>query len=215
MDEIESIPKITARRKEVLDPSPVLEKSQPVKSILSNMRVQRMSLCQSLRQYLFVYRGKFLFFLSFRVTHARIASAAIIIGYLDMLDEEKEIEQELHGSASASSLTSRPNNHSGATTDEENQIKRRAPDTELGGSGLTKRPSLKSFSSKRRLRNINGSDESRLSGNSLASTGSASSTLAVPMNATNKDAGSADVNPTTTLGFNPVTDSVNHDMDTS
>jgi hypothetical protein len=58
VDEIESIPKITARRKEVLDPSPVLEKSQPVKSILSNMRVQRMSLCQSLRQYLFVYRGK-------------------------------------------------------------------------------------------------------------------------------------------------------------
>lgn len=58
VDEIESIPKITARRKEVLDPSPVLEMSQPVKSILSNMRVQRMSLCQSLRQYLFVYRGK-------------------------------------------------------------------------------------------------------------------------------------------------------------
>lgn len=58
VDEIESIPKITARRKELLDPSPVLEMSQPVKSILSNMRVQRMSLCQSLRQYLFVYRGK-------------------------------------------------------------------------------------------------------------------------------------------------------------
>ncbi|KAJ9121500.1 hypothetical protein QFC22_002117 [Naganishia vaughanmartiniae] len=157
--EIETIPKITARAKDAGDPSPVLEKPQPVQTILGNMRVQRMSLCQSLRQYLFVYR-------------------AIIIGYLDMLDEEKGIEQELHTNVtSPSTLAARSTNHSGATTDEENQIKRRAPDFQLIGSSLTKRPSIKSFGGKRGPRNNSGSDEGRLdtSGNPIPSPSSVGS----------------------------------------
>lgn len=143
--------------------------------------------------------------------------AAIIIGYLDMLDEEKEIEQELHGSGSSNNFVSRANNHSGATTDEENQIKRRAPDRQLVGSGLTKRPSLKSYGSKRRARNINGSDESRLSAsNSFGTLSSTSSVLARPLNSTDSDAvTSTNAKSTPTLGFHTPTDPVNHDMDTS
>jgi hypothetical protein len=103
---------------------------------------------------------------------------AIIIGYLDMLDEEKEIEQELHTNVtSPSTLASRTTNHSAATTDEENQIKRRAPDFHLTSSSLTKRPSIKSFGGKRRPRNNSGSDEGRLaiSGNSIPSPSSVGS----------------------------------------
>lgn len=134
-----------------------------------------------------------------------------------MLDEEKEIEQELHGSGSSlNNLVSRTNNPSATTTDEENQVKRRAPDIELGGSSLTKRPSLKSFGSKRRARNVNGSDESRLSApNSFGTASSTSSTLPKPLNPTESDSvSSPDPKPTTTLGFHTSTDS-SHDMDTS
>ncbi|KAJ9095997.1 hypothetical protein QFC21_005360 [Naganishia friedmannii] len=166
VNEIETIPKITARNKDVAgDPSPILEKPQPVQAILGNMRVQRMSLCQSLRQYLFVYRGMSADLFSYLAMLTVLPSrTAIIIGYLDMLDEEKEIEQELHTNVtSPSTLPSRTANHSAATTDEESQSKRRAPDFQLVGSSLTKRPSVKSFGGKRRPRNNSGSDESRLS----------------------------------------------------
>lgn len=37
-------------------PSPITDMPEPVKNVLENMRIQRMSLCQSLRQYAFVYR---------------------------------------------------------------------------------------------------------------------------------------------------------------
>jgi hypothetical protein len=220
VDEIESIPRITARRRELLDPSPVLEMSHPVQSILGNMRVQRMSLCQSLRQYLFVYRGKR--GKSQKSYCILTLPIAIIIGYLDMLDEEKEIEQELHGSGSSSiNATIRPN-HSGATTDEDTQTKRRAPDIQLGGSSLTKRPSLKSFGSKRRSRNNNGSDETRL-GAPNALSASASSTpsplLSRPLTPAESRAVSSPEPITATAQHSPSVESPRksgeHDMDTS
>ena len=39
-------------------PSPISEIENPIASVLEGMRVQRMSLVQSLRQYLFVHRGE-------------------------------------------------------------------------------------------------------------------------------------------------------------
>ena len=39
-------------------PSPISEMENPIASVLEGMRVQRMSLVQSLRQYLFVHRGE-------------------------------------------------------------------------------------------------------------------------------------------------------------
>lgn len=52
---------------------------EPVRRVIEDMREQRMSLCQSLRQYVFVHR-------------------AIIEGALDIIDEEKRQEQELQTS---------------------------------------------------------------------------------------------------------------------
>jgi len=48
--------------------------SEPVRSLLEDMREQRMSLCQSLRQYVFVHR-------------------AIVEGALDIMDEERALAQ--------------------------------------------------------------------------------------------------------------------------
>jgi protein-tyrosine phosphatase len=39
-------------------PSPISEMDNPVQSVLEGMRVQRMSLVQSLRQFVFVHRGE-------------------------------------------------------------------------------------------------------------------------------------------------------------
>ncbi|WWC89099.1 uncharacterized protein L201_004017 [Kwoniella dendrophila CBS 6074] len=151
-------------------PSPISEMKDPVASVLEGMRVQRMSLVQSLRQYLFVHR-------------------AIIHNYLHILDEEKEkgdTEQSRPTSHSTSAFTPSPkipnltsaksNSSVGtlgsigttASGDDESHIKRRASPTELElegtassnndnnpltrtigeidsttSSGLSKRPSFK------------------------------------------------------------------------
>lgn len=49
--------------------------NEPVRSLLEDMREQRMSLCQSLRQYVFVHR-------------------AIVEGALDIVDEERALAQQ-------------------------------------------------------------------------------------------------------------------------
>lgn len=56
-----------------------------------------------------------------------------------MLDEEKEAEAEV----SAMHAASRTPGGSGATTDEESHVKRRASPTSLSGASLSKRPSIK------------------------------------------------------------------------
>ncbi|WRT66591.1 uncharacterized protein IL334_003550 [Kwoniella shivajii] len=115
-------------------PSPVSEMEDPVASVLEGMRVQRMSLVQSLRQYLFVHR-------------------AIIHNYLHILDEEKASEPTR---PSPLPTTESSFNSSSSSMDEEGHVKRRASPTELEeienpllkreidkSGGLSKRPSFK------------------------------------------------------------------------
>ncbi|OCF39291.1 hypothetical protein I317_06916 [Kwoniella heveanensis CBS 569] len=67
-------------------PSPITEMENPVPAVLEGMRVQRMSLVQSLRQYLFVHR-------------------AIITNYLHMLDEERLTNPSVSIGTSGASTT--------------------------------------------------------------------------------------------------------------
>ncbi|KAG1738597.1 uncharacterized protein EDB91DRAFT_1054440 [Suillus paluster] len=62
-----------------LSPSPLMSHVNPIWTVVQDMREQRMSLCQSLRQYVFVH-------------------AAVIEGALMMVDEERELWGESTGS---------------------------------------------------------------------------------------------------------------------
>ncbi|WWD17075.1 hypothetical protein CI109_101512 [Kwoniella shandongensis] len=124
-------------------PSPITEMTNPVPRVLESMRVQRMSLVQTLRQYLFVHR-------------------AIIHHYLHMLDEEGIPDSavdsrypsrgnSLPATSSVSTATTTASSSAGGT-DDEGHTKRRASPTELqpelrlggeAGSNLSKRPSFK------------------------------------------------------------------------
>ncbi|KIR59658.1 protein-tyrosine-phosphatase [Cryptococcus bacillisporus CA1873] len=163
---------ITSSNRRRREPSPLSAMRDPVSCVLEGMRVQRMSLVQTLRQYLFVHR-------------------AIIYHYLHMLDHDQAKERpnpsplqkhapsfgsSVSGSAigslgSLGSFGSIPttnsasggsytdslstNSHGDLTkgsTDEDSHTKRRASPTELhpdvvlggeGGSELSKRPSFK------------------------------------------------------------------------
>ncbi|OXG19580.1 protein-tyrosine-phosphatase [Cryptococcus neoformans Tu401-1] len=147
------------------EPSPLSKMRDPVSCVLESMRVQRMSLVQTLRQYLFVHR-------------------AIIYHYLHMLDHDQVKERpnpsplqkhvlSVGSSVSGSAIGSlgslgTTNSGSGSYTDslstnsqadltkgsvdEDSHTKRRASPTELhpdvrlggeGGSELSKRPSFK------------------------------------------------------------------------
>jgi hypothetical protein len=77
---------------------------------------------------------------------------AIIYGFLDILDEEKEAENEVAAMYAGKTFGS-----SGINTDEDHHSKRRASPTSLSGPSLHKRPSIKINRSPK----INGgSDES-------------------------------------------------------
>ncbi|WWC94473.1 hypothetical protein V866_001319 [Kwoniella sp. B9012] len=112
-------------------PTPISEMENPVASVLEGMRVQRMSLVQSLRQYLFVHR-------------------AIIHNYLHILDEENQALgiQSKSSSVSVSGgmnnmglIPAKSDSTSGSTstipsvgtagTDDDMHSKRRASPTEL------------------------------------------------------------------------------------
>jgi len=56
------VPRNTHRPEEQGSPTELAELRAPIFSILADMRQQRMSLCQTLRQYVFVYRGLSLLF---------------------------------------------------------------------------------------------------------------------------------------------------------
>ncbi|KAG2370313.1 hypothetical protein BDR07DRAFT_1386987 [Suillus spraguei] len=62
-----------------LSPAPLMCQANPIWTVVQDMREQRMSLCQSLRQYVFVH-------------------AAVIEGALLMVDEERELWGECTGS---------------------------------------------------------------------------------------------------------------------
>lgn len=62
-----------------LSPAPLMSHTNPIWTVVQDMREQRMSLCQSLRQYVFVH-------------------AAVIEGALMIMDEERELWGECTGS---------------------------------------------------------------------------------------------------------------------
>lgn len=119
--EMSFVPLITGEQQNDGEVHSISDMERPVQNVLGGMRVQRMSLVQSLRQYAFVYR-------------------AIIYGFLDILDEEREAEAEIAAMHEGRGLGS------GTNTDEESHIKRRASPTSLSGTNLHKlhkRPSIK------------------------------------------------------------------------
>lgn len=54
------IPLITGEHQNDGEVNSISEMERPVQNVLGGMRVQRMSLVQSLRQYAFVYRGEWI-----------------------------------------------------------------------------------------------------------------------------------------------------------
>lgn len=69
-----------------LSPAPLMSHTNPIWTVVQDMREQRMSLCQSLRQYVFVH-------------------AAVIEGALMIMDEERELWGECTGSEGSPELT--------------------------------------------------------------------------------------------------------------
>jgi hypothetical protein len=125
------------------EPSNLTSFEDPVMSVLLDMREQRMSLCQSLRQYVFVH-------------------AAVVEGALQIVDEERKkssgtsngttSSRRAHRKGSAQQLSSSPS--AASTMGTTSTGKRVASPTELpkedkeGGVRLAKRPSVKRKSDK-------------------------------------------------------------------
>lgn len=153
-------------------PSPVTDSEglSPVAVVLEGMRMQRMSLVQSLRQYLFVHRGERLDTPCIMFAH----DAAIVQSYLDMVDEDKRNGRELSIQVPGYNQVDRPPLHSARSgytsisTDEEGHFKRRASPTELlpelqavrsHGASLSKRASFKKMRPAVGLDNMSISEE--------------------------------------------------------
>ncbi|KAK4688084.1 tyrosine-protein phosphatase 2/3, partial [Tremellales sp. Uapishka_1] len=141
-------------------PSPISQMEDPIAAVLEGMRVQRMSLVQSLRQYLFIHR-------------------AIIHHYLSMIDDDPSLasDSEMPSRASTAPISTSTSASSAHNTDDESHIKRRASPTELTpddddavriGSSLSKRASFK----KMRSSGIDGILSPPGSGSSIGSSGS-------------------------------------------
>jgi len=141
-------------------PSPVVDNGEglgPIATVLEGMRTQRMSLVQSLRQYLFVHKGKF----NCKTDAASVPlTSAIIQSYVNMVDKDRQEGREInqkaaaHGPTFLADTVTRPSHTS--STDDEGHSKRRASPTELmpetrvpedtigsSASSLAKRPSFK------------------------------------------------------------------------
>lgn len=98
-------------------PTPLSSMKEPILEVLQAMRVQRMSLVQSLRQYLFVHR-------------------AIIAHYLAMVDEESRRPDSFHTHASSNdtntSFSTAPTSATpGVSGDDESSFKRKSSSTDL------------------------------------------------------------------------------------
>ncbi|KAI5991420.1 hypothetical protein EDD15DRAFT_2169147 [Pisolithus albus] len=155
-----------------LDLSPPLLSSyqNPICMVVQDMREQRMSLCQSLRQYVFVH-------------------AAVIEGALQIVDEERELWGDSGGSDGGPELPPSPfSNAKGWVGSEAQEAwvedgKRGPSPTELlkedktGALSLAKRPSVK--------RKAPSDDEipSTLEGKTYPATGFAGAGIAVPFGA--------------------------------
>ncbi|KAG1908545.1 uncharacterized protein F5891DRAFT_937646 [Suillus fuscotomentosus] len=115
-----------------LSPAPLMSHTNPIWTVVQDMREQRMSLCQSLRQYVFVH-------------------AAVIEGALMIMDEERELWGECTGSESSPELVSVSASGSQMhhTSSSPSKWKRGPSPTELlredksGTISFAKRPSIK------------------------------------------------------------------------
>ncbi|KAL7421980.1 phosphotyrosine-specific ptp2-like protein [Cryptotrichosporon argae] len=152
----ESIPRdldhpvpITASDMRHRTPSPLSDMSEPIAEVLEGMRVQRMSLVQSLRQYLFVHR-------------------AIIHNYLAMLDEEKGAGR---GGALAGAQPALPDQQdAGADADDARARSLSAPSDETAAS-RTSRASTAPLSASTAPTSVSGASDTSLAAHASAPAG--------------------------------------------
>lgn len=88
-----------------VSPAPLMSHNNPISTIVQDMREQRMSLCQSLRQYVFVH-------------------AAVIEGALMMVDEERELWGECTGSEGSPESVRVSNISEGEGRSDDNDIRK-------------------------------------------------------------------------------------------
>ncbi|KAG0696286.1 hypothetical protein DFH29DRAFT_211407 [Suillus ampliporus] len=100
-----------------LSPSPLMAHANPIWTVVQDMREQRMSLCQSLRQYVFVH-------------------AAVIEGALMMVDEERELWGESTGSEGSPEPAGASNISEEGRRSEDDDM-RKTPSMNMGGMEIS------------------------------------------------------------------------------